>query len=104
MNKSYEFEDFKNANESRLSELVNSDNSINAFIIRIKDYWFVEFSKTGSACYIYDDKNKPFVVKPKLKYKDELKVLSIAKSRIRHQGDWENKARDYFINELKLDI
>ena len=104
MNKSYEFEDFKNANKSRLSELVNSDNSINAFIIRIKDYWFVEFSKTGSACYIYDDKNKPFVVKPKLKYKDELKVLSIAKSRILHQGDWENKARDYFINELKLDI
>ena len=105
MNKSYKFEEFKNANKTRLSVLRRPpNNSVNAFIIRIKDYWFVEFSETGSACYIYDDKNKPFDVKRNLEYRDELKVKSSAKTTIHHRGEWETRSRDYFINELKLDL
>jgi len=106
MNKSFEFVEFIKANRNRLSYLEKPPTtSVNAFIIRIEDYWFVEFSETGSACYVYDNRYKPFDETARsLHFKDELKVKSSARERINHQGDWESRTRDLFRYELGLDI
>ncbi|MGK5090430.1 EH signature domain-containing protein [Deltaproteobacteria bacterium TL4] len=43
----------KRKKNNRLSYLKDAPSSTNAFIMRIGEYYFVEFSETGNACYGY---------------------------------------------------
>lgn len=55
-----DFIEFRGKNKGRLSHLQNSPANNNAVIMQIGDYYFVEFSSTGNACYAYAAKNTPF--------------------------------------------
>lgn len=55
-----DFIEFRRKNKGRLSHLQNSPVNNNAVIMQIGDYYFVEFSSTGNACYAYSAKNTPF--------------------------------------------
>ena len=101
-NNSTDFKDFKQKNMGRWSELLSAAPSNNAFVMRIKDYWFVEFSEIGNACYVYEDNKLPFDVLDKsLDLKIELKDQYKALDRISHSGSWEEKATDY-LRRLRI--
>lgn len=101
-NNSTDFKDFRNENKGRLSELLSATANNNAFIMQIKDYWFVEFSETGNACYVYEDDTLPFNFnEPRLDLKYELKTPSKAKEKIFHSGEWEIKA-EYILRQLNI--
>lgn len=45
--------------KSRISRLDGGGGRINAFIIKIGQYYFVEFGETGDACYGYSKTTYP---------------------------------------------
>lgn len=101
-NSSTDFRNFRNENKGRLSELLSATASNNAFIMQIKDYWFVEFSETGNACYVYHENSLPFdPSERRLDLKLELKSDMDAEEKIFHRGDWETKAQ-YILRRLKI--
>lgn len=53
-NRSPEFQEFKQKNKGRYGRLAGGTREDNAFIMQIGRYYFVEFSRTGNACYYYD--------------------------------------------------
>ncbi len=83
-----DFVDFRNKNKGRFSELVGGATSNNAFIMRIGQYYFVEFSETGNACYIYDSSQLSFDPEAKQLRLLELKNKRYAIDRILHLSDW----------------
>lgn len=56
-----DFIEFRRKNRGRLSHLQNSPANNNAVIMQIGDYYFVEFSATGNACYAYSSNSAPFI-------------------------------------------
>ena len=64
----------------------------NAFIMQIGDYYFVEFSGTGNACYVYRQAQLPFNPDSLEFILSTLKQQHIAANRLIHMGDWESKA------------
>lgn len=83
-----DFVDYRNKNKGRFSELIGGATSNNAFIMRIGKYYFVEFSETGNACYIYDSSHLAFDPETKQLHLAELKNKKYAIDRILHLGDW----------------
>lgn len=83
---SKDFEEFRHKNKHRLSRLTGGAGShINAVIIQINDYFFVEFSGTGHACYVYKSDKAPFnPEKDQLNLNFELKIKSKAKKVMSH--------------------
>jgi hypothetical protein len=92
INKHPDFTDFRTKNKGRFSQLTDGPTSNNAFIMRIGDYYFVEFSGTGNACYIYAENKLPFDPEVKSFRLYGLKNKSNAEDRITHIGDWAWKA------------
>lgn len=92
MNPSTDFVDFRKKNKGRFSRLSSPVTSNNAFIMQIGEYYFVEFSGTGNACYVYAQKDLPF--NPDLAHFTilGLKNKSKATARILHNGAWEYRA------------
>lgn len=58
--RSTDFVEFRAKNRMRLSNLGNAAAANNAVIMQIGSYYFVEFSATGNACYVYRADNAPF--------------------------------------------
>lgn len=88
-NRSPEFQEFKQKNKGRYSKLAGGTREDNAFIMQIGRYYFVEFSKTGNACYYYDTTQTGdglLVDTPTL---DRLK--SHAGKKFNHMSGWETK-------------
>lgn len=101
-NNSSDFRDFRSENKGRLSELLSATANNNAFIMQLKNYWFVEFSETGNACYVYHEDSLPFNSgERRLDLKYELKISSNSKEKIFHSGDWETKA-EYILRKLNI--
>jgi hypothetical protein len=97
---SVNFRDFRAVNKGRLSELLSATSNNNAFIMRIQDYWFVEFTETGNACYIYSNEFIPFNPESiRLDLKRELKTINVGK--ILHSSDWETKAH-YMLRRFNI--
>jgi hypothetical protein len=101
LNRSTDFTDFRTKNKGRFSQLSGGDSANNAFIMRIGDYYFVEFSGKGNACYIYSIDKLPFNPETRNFSLFELKKQASAIDRIIHNGDWQNKA-DYQLGRLGI--
>ena len=55
-----DFVHFREKNKGRLSKLVGAPGHNNAVVMQIGDYFFVEFSGTGHACFVYKAEGSPF--------------------------------------------
>lgn len=80
--------------KKRLGLLV-SDPENAAFLMRIGDYWFVEFSQTGNAFYSYAQGGEPFDPYARSIRTASMKQRPQADEWIVHNGSWEDKLGDY---------
>lgn len=72
-----DFVHFREKNKGRLSKLVGGSGHNNAVVMQIGNHFFVEFSGTGNACYVYKADSSPFNPdKPLLALKGDLKQAS----------------------------
>ena len=55
-----DFVAFREKNKGRLSQLAGGPSHNNAVVMQIGNYFFVEFSGTGNACYVYRADIAPF--------------------------------------------
>lgn len=78
----------------RLGRLVN-DAANAAFLMRIGDYWCIEFSKTGNAFYAYLAGSEPFVPYAESIATALMKSRLLAAAWVSHNGNWEPKLSDY---------
>ena len=101
---------------SKIGTLVLQGDT-SAFILQIKEYYFVVFSQVGGACYIYHESNK---FKPKLSsntlFLDKLKhptnrKLAINASysvnpegRIIQSGYWQSRFKAWIKYYLKIEV
>lgn len=91
---STDFEEFRNKNKGRLSKLTEAASHINAVIMQIGNYFFVEFSGTGNACYVYKADNAPFDAEAKwLGMNTKLKLRGSPKTItwLLHNAGWQRK-------------
>ncbi|RRU75911.1 hypothetical protein EGJ05_00490 [Stutzerimonas xanthomarina] len=58
--RSSDFVAFREKNKGRLSQLTGGPSHNNAVVMQIGNYFFVEFSGTGNACYVYRADTAPF--------------------------------------------
>lgn len=103
-----DFVEFRRKNRARLSYLQGGTAEDNAFIMQIGQYFFVEFSRKGNACYFYNAENLPF--KPeshRLSLNTELKRIQYiaasgtSENKFTHSGGWESKA-DEILRRLGI--
>jgi hypothetical protein len=96
-----DFRNFRAKNAGRFGRLVGGQSHNNAFIMRINDQYFVEFSGTGNACYAYAEKELPFdPAAQELHANSALKKVLRDKqtwtdNRILHMNGWEWKADEF---------
>ena len=90
--RSPDFIEFRQKNRARLSRLTSGPPDNNAFIMQIGDYYFVEFSGIGNACYIYHQEQLPFNPDSQALELNTLKQMAIVKKRLLHMSGWERKA------------
>ena len=92
---------FRKRKGSRLARY--SDTEASAIIIRIGDVWFVEFSKTGNACYPYHSKALPFGLGEKVHSAATLKhraaTFPAAGRTLLHQREWEEEFDRFLSNQ-----
>lgn len=95
------------AEQGAYAELRNSDPELDAFIMQIGDYIFVEFSKTGNGAYCYRSNALPFKIDAS-RYAgstSDLKKGFYSKEnglrQIIHRRDW---AAHYTLELIKLGI
>jgi hypothetical protein len=83
--------EFKQKKLGRISRLDGGGGAKNAFIMKIGEYYFIEFSETGDACYGYRVGSEPFRLgSGQLKYPEDLKDKSKRVFWGSHNGDlWE---------------
>lgn len=78
--------------EEGVYSLLNSSNrDLDAFIIRIQNYVFVEFSMNGNAAFIYEYKNMPFNLNDRRMNDNTFGngLKSAQQDKIIHNGDWQ---------------
>lgn len=100
-NKNIEYIEFRKKNAGRFSQLKSPNDQNNAFILQIGQYFFVEFSQKGNACYVYQVTNQPFNPETRLLTVNNLKSTFHALERIIHNGQWQYKA-DYQLARLGI--
>lgn len=80
-----DFVAFREKNKGRLSQLTGGPSHNNAVVMQIGNYFFVEFSGTGNACYVYRADTAPFNPDKKvLGLNSELKQRGRELMRMRH--------------------
>ncbi len=83
--RSSDFVAFREKNKGRLSQLTGGPSHNNAVVMQIGNYFFVEFSGTGNACYVYRADTAPFNPdKAVLGWATELKQKHRALKRMPH--------------------
>jgi len=130
----YEREMFFDRNSNIESSLLHSkigilkkSGNVSAFILQIKDYHIVEFSKTGGACYIYHNStnylpklSKRSYLLSELKHKSNRKLaIKVDESsswyyssnfstnlegRVMHIGNWQSKFQYWIKNYLEIEV
>jgi len=96
------YREFIARKKGRLGNLVGTPHD-NAIILRIADWWFVEFSKKGNACYPYRNDVRPFdPTEQYLGLSSDLKnpraVQQCGGERLHHMSEWEERF-DIFLSE-----
>ncbi|MDC7698326.1 EH signature domain-containing protein [Vogesella indigofera] len=93
-----DFVEFRQKNQGRVAQLKGSGH-INAFMMQIGEYLFVEFSGTGNALYFYEKDNIPFGIDSshynlnvELKRTIYLSKLKSYENSLSHRGEWQFKA------------
>lgn len=89
--------DFRKRNVGRLARLDGGESGNNAILMQIGDWLFVEFSKTGNACYPYRVAKVPFSIGEtsyvRTLLSNEAAVLASSANRLLHidrnDGQWE---------------
>jgi len=100
-NPSPDFDNFRKKNAGRYGRLAGGQSHNNAFIMRINDQYFVEFSGTGNACYAYGEEELPFdPAARELHANNHLKKVLRNKqnwtdNRILHTPGWEWRADEF---------
>lgn len=90
--------EFRQKKKGRTSRL-DGGGSTNAFIMKIGQYYFVEFGKTGDACYGYSENNIPFTLgRGYLEYPGDLKDKQRRVFWGPHHADWETGFDDRFMD------
>lgn len=100
-NQNADFINFRDKNKGRFSRLTANNTDNNAFIMQIGEYYFVEFSGTGNACYVYPEASLPFNPEHANFTLLNLKNKDKALDRLIHNGAWEYKA-DMSLAKLGL--
>lgn len=87
--------------EKDVYALLSSNKSeLDAFIIQIKDYVFVEFSMNGNAAFIYESNKLPFNLDARqVNNKINVDLLKLGQNnRIIHNGNWQYSAKNRLMN------
>lgn len=86
---------------TRFGFLTGGSDSMNAFIMYIKDYILIEFSSTGNAFYGYKTSNRycPDTTKKELSV-SSLKRKDFADIRITHIGNWQDTTSKELRNKI----
>ncbi len=87
--------EFKQKKKGRISRLDGGGGSKNAFIIKISQYYFVEFGEMGDACYGYSENDVPFTLgRGYIEYPGDLKDKQRYAFWGSHHDGWEKKFVD----------
>jgi hypothetical protein len=99
--RSSDFVEFRKKNADRISMLRGGSGDDNAFIMNIKGYVIVEFSRKGNACFVRKEAALPF--KPGQKVFDlnyELKDKKSVLKRLLHtHGRWQSEYDQWLASE-----
>ncbi|MFK1435816.1 type I Zorya anti-phage system protein ZorC [Pseudomonas aeruginosa] len=80
-----DFVAFREKNKGRLSQLTGASRHVSAVVMQIGQFFFVEFSGTGHACYVYKADRAPFNPdRTKLDLTTELKQQGRELKRMSH--------------------
>lgn len=102
---SNDFKKMKSSMEGRLLDMIGSSTS--AFVMRIGNYYFIEFGQINNATYIYKAGNLPLDFNHvKRTTINELKNKSLANDRLAHNDVMHGytKWEDRFENEIRTRI
>ena len=91
---STDFVAFRAKNRNRLSVLTSTTAANNAVVMRLGNYYFVEFSATGNACYVYQVDKAPFDPTAR-----ELSLHQL-KQKFEASGWWTHSPAPYRPDEL----
>lgn len=81
-----DFVHFREKNKGRLGKLGGASGHNNAVIMQIGNYFFVEFSGKGNACFVYEADKSPFNPdKSQLEMNADLKQAHLASLRLLHK-------------------
>jgi hypothetical protein len=94
-----DYRNLRDRRRGRLSRLLSWDD--NAFIMKIGEYYFVEFSKTGNACYDYRENSLPFQMERAEYRLSDLKRKNAAVFRGIHRDTWFGNWEEEFARELE---
>lgn len=89
--KTPDYVDMRARMKDRYCRLVGGQSANNAFIMRINDVYFVEFSQTGNAAYGYAEGRLPFRLDTSEIDRPALLDMQSKVFRETHGGDWEAK-------------
>lgn len=98
-----DFVEFRKANRGRLGYLDGGTSADNAVIMQIGDYYFVEFSRVGNACYVHKANSRfnpeQQTLHLSLELKDTHKDVFVAKYN--HSGPWQARF-DHELSRLGI--
>lgn len=77
--------------KARISWLRDTARENLAILMRMGNYYAVEFAQSGNACYIYHEQDLPFTFRDKFFVAADLRDQDKARARIIHNGTWELK-------------
>ena len=93
-----DYKEMRARKRSRIAQLVDGSPTNNAFVLKVGDYFFVEFGETGNACYIYRADDVPFDVRRHQHSLHDLKNKRRAVEHPSHMGSWEWKFKQILQN------
>lgn len=97
-NQSTDYAEFRAKNRLRLSTLSSqggTNAANNAVIMQLGEYYFVEFSATGNACYVYRAENAPFDPTAR-----EFSLTQQLKQKTEALDTWRHSPRPYSANTV----
>lgn len=90
-NRGTDFVEFRKANIGRLAYLDGGTSADNAVVMQIGNYFFVEFSKVGNACYVHKANSRFNPEQPTLHLRRVLKDTNpdVFVEKYNHSGPWQ---------------
>lgn len=85
---------------------LNGTNSYNvAIVMKLRDWWFVEFSQTGNACFGYHDNVRPFELDSSGYIPNDFRKKVTSRLRLLHNGPWEQRFTEALQQcAIRLDV